>query len=286
MDDYEQRNDAGGAGQVQRAACPFEVTQAGLDAQTGEYRIGGYMNTFGAMHSRRIIHPRGFLKWLAKHRNARLPMLGNHGEGVASYAMIGEWDTFEHHEGRGMYWAGRVGSGTQLADDARRLLDQKLLRQLSFGFVVRQGRWVSLKDADLDPHLRAAMEAAELDEAYAVFDWYPVEGSIVDVADDPGARIAAKLRDEISSLKQQLAGQSPAPSGAASIDLAALRETFDGFLEDFKLAAIEALNTDPDVIQAARDRAESVADFVQRNRAVERAGLQQRLDAAVKGLPA
>jgi phage head maturation protease len=226
------------AQRVEHAAGSFEISRAGMDEQTGEYRVAGYMNTFGAMHSRRIIHPRGFLKWLANHRNAHLPMLGNHGEVGGTYATIGEWDTFEHHEGRGMFWAGRVGSGTQLADDARRLLDQKLLRQLSFGFVVRQGRWVSLKDADLDAHLRGAMEAAELDEAYAVLDWYPVEGSIVDVADDPGARIAAKLRDEISTLKQQLAGQHPNLTESAIEPLlnqirAVIREAVGAALDEF-----------------------------------------------------
>ena len=78
-----------------------------------------------------------------------------------------------------------------LASQARTLLEQRILRQLSVGWISRQTRWVTSKDADLDPHVKEALADAGVDEALAFMDWYPVEGSVVDVADDPAARLAA-----------------------------------------------------------------------------------------------
>jgi phage head maturation protease len=243
--------------EILRASLPFEIARAGTD-ESGQYRVSGYMNTFRVMHSRRILHPRGFLAWKKKNPNAVLPMLANHGE-VEAFATIGEWDTFAYHEGKGMLWAGRVGSGTRTADEARVLLEQKLLRQLSFGFVSRQARWINVKDADVDPLIRGPMEEAELDEVYAHLDWYPVEGSIVDVADDPGARLAAKL------------GGSPELAAV----LAGLQARFDEWVESFREAALQAL-CDRELI----DSAKALRDDWSEEREVETdelAALRQRL---------
>lgn len=246
-----------------RETFAFKLERAGLTAE-GEYRVRGVLNTFGVTHSRRLLHPRGFAAWLERTGGrARLPMLANHGY-LEGFATIGEWDAFELVEGRGMIWSGRVGRGTPLTDQARTLLDQNLLRQLSVGWVARQKRYVSLKDADLDPHIRRAMEAAEVEEVLAFFDWYPVEGSIVDVGDDPGARLAADLRGELSAavnplvervaaLEQAVAGEQAGTEPLLEEVARFVRGLFERAFEEWKttaLEAVEAMVQDPEAAYA------------------------------------
>ena len=196
---------------------------------------------------------------------ARLAMLANHGFEVGGFATIGEWDRFERSE-RGMVWGGRIGHSTPPADQARTLLEQKLLNQLSVGWVPVQRRFVTLKDADLDPHIKQAMEDAGVDEVYAYLDWYPVEGSIVDVGDDPGARIAAQLHTELKAdlveeIKKTIEGSGFGVQGSEGgfAELAkqlqeSNRTLFEGALHDFRNQAIEALEAlvvDPEADYAA-----------------------------------
>jgi hypothetical protein len=251
-------------------ALPFALEHAGL-GDDGVYRVTGIMNTFKVTHSRRILHPRGFQNWLKRTRGkATLQMLGNHGLDVSGFATIGQWDRFELVEAVGMRWSGRVGEGTPLADQARTLLDQKLLSQLSVGWVPLQQRWLRKDDADLDAHFKDAMEEAGVDEVLAFIDWYPVEGSIVDVADDPGARIAARLADsETAQLKAEvteLRGQVERLSQAGgSLDttalLAGLREQAGEFIGELQDAVIEALYSD-ELVQAAADDLQAQAHEV------------------------
>jgi hypothetical protein len=144
-----------------------------------------------------------------------------------------------------MRWGGFVGEGTPLADETRTLLRQKILRQLSFGWEPRSPRrWVSAKDKDLDPHYAKELEASGVTEALAFDDWEPYEGSIVDLADDRQARLAAALG---------LSGPGAADSQSVrDAVLEALGEEFSQFLADFKDAVLEALANDAAVIGAAR----------------------------------
>jgi len=176
-----------------RAALPFTIETAAAD-EAGRFRVSGVMNSFRATHSGRILHPRGFEAWLKREPGATLPMLANHGFISGGFATIGVWDRFERVQG-GMRWSGYLANAVPLATEARALLEQGVLRQLSVGWVTRQARWVTLQDADLEPQIKAALLEGGLVEARVFMDWYPVEGSIVDVADDPAARIAAGLSD-------------------------------------------------------------------------------------------
>ena len=258
-----------------RDSFGFQIETAGPDPESQQYRVRGWMNTFAVTHSRRLLHPRGFQNWLTRTGGKqRLPMLANHGLDVGGFASIGKWDRFEFHEGKGMLWSGYIGQGTPAADQARTLLDQRILDQLSVGWVPLQARLVTLKDADLDPLVKAAMEEAGVEEVRAYLDWYPVEGSVVDVADDPGARIAARLEALEERLERALPaggrdGESAELMAAVralaervetlakrpvEVDSSGLRTMFKEFLEAFKADALEvfeAVAADPHADYAA-----------------------------------
>jgi len=223
-------------------ALPFAIERAQLD-DDGIFRVTGIANTFGVMHSRRILHPRGFQNWLKRTKGKQpLPMLGNHGYDAGGFATIGQWDSFELVEGVGMRWSGRVGEGTPMSDQARLLLGQRLLGQLSIGWVSLQSRWVHKDDSDLDEHFKQKMEEVGADEIYAFLDWYPLEGSIVDVADDPGARLAAQYGQQLAALSTQISelkaavaepwGLNAEPSIQAAIE-AALKSVDSRFDQRF-----------------------------------------------------
>lgn len=253
-----------------RDSFGFAIETAGIDAETQQYRLRGWMNTFRVTHSRRLLHPRGFQNWLARSSGTpTLPMLANHGCDVGGFGTIGKWDRFEFHEGKGMLWSGYVGQGTPAADQARALLGQGILDQLSVGWVPLEAQYVSLTDTDLDPLIKQAMEEAGVDEVRAYLDWYPIEGSIVDVADDPGARIAARLDAIEERLRGVLdPGAMAGPGGRTiearlgelaqaietlkqrpvEVDSSGLRTIFKEFLGAFRADALEvfeAIAADP-----------------------------------------
>lgn len=208
-----------------RAAMPFEVETAGLDGG-GQFRISGIMNSFGVTHSGRLLHPRGFENWLKRSPGVTLPMLANHGDGPG-FATIGVWDGFTRTS-QGMRWSGYVAEGVPLADQARTLLEQRVLRQLSVGWITRPGRWVKSSDTDLDPHVQQVLEESGADEALVYLDWYPVEGSIVDVGDDPAARLAA--------------GAGGAAAAVAE-SLAAVNKLIEGFIEGLDQRLADLIET-------------------------------------------
>lgn len=245
-----QNSDCGAAGYIERAAFPFTIETAGEDAD-GRFRVRGVMNSFAVMQSGRLLHPAAYKRWIKARGNATVPMLANHGQVNAGFASIGVWDEFDFVEGKGAVWGGYIAKGTKLADEARALLEQKILRQLSVGWNVRQARYVTDRDTDLDPFVKRALEDAGANECLCYFDWTPVEGSVVDVADDPDARIARNggagenaavtaLRGEVASLRAELAALRATAGGPAA---ALTHELFSEFLEDFKAAALEALHS-------------------------------------------
>jgi len=150
--------------QIQRAALPFAIESAGVDDES-RFRVSGIMSTFKVMRSRRILHPRGFKNWLKRTRGkAALPMLADHGVNVGGFASIGLWDRFDFIEGRGMRWSGWVGEGTPLADQARTLLGQKILHQLSIGWLSLQQRFIRKDDSDLDEHAAHVRDLSVADQ--------------------------------------------------------------------------------------------------------------------------
>lgn len=260
-------NQGSAPGERCSAALPFVIESAGIQGDT--FRVRGVMNSFGAQHSRRLLHPAAFKKWLAaKSPDATLPMLAQHGNVMGGFATVGQWDQFAFDPKRGMIWGGYVGKGTQLTDEARALLSQRLLKQLSVGWITRQARYVRLTDADLDPELRRAMEESHIDEAQAFLDWYPVEGSLVDVADDPNALLAARseagatatiaaLRADVDAVRAELAEFK---TGGGNVLWAALDEALADWVAEFKNAAINALQSDLDIGDAATGLREDLAE--------------------------
>lgn len=250
----------------ERAAFQFQIETAAEGAD-GRFRISGIMNSFGVTHSRRVLCAAPFEAWCNQNPKATLPMLANHGE-VAGFGTIGIWDGFERVPG-GMRWTGYLAKGVPLADQARMLLEQNVLRQLSVGWVSRQARYVSVKDKDLDPELQQALADAAVDEALAYIDWYPVEGSIVDVGDDPRARVAAELEVrefDYSGLATQL-GANLAPALNEMVSTAvrtALDERLKAAADDIEsrvadLVAAHLATMDPEHACCAAD-AETEAD--------------------------
>lgn len=248
-----------------RGAFAFEIERAEI-GDDGAFLVRGVMNSFRPMRSRRILHPQGYIEWLERSPGARLPMLANHGYGGGgAYAVIGTWDEFSYDPARGAVWGGTVGSGTALCDEARTLLSQGLLRGLSWGWCpLAPARWVTLKDADLDAHFRAVMEADGVDECYACWRYEPVEGSIVDVADDRLGLLAARQAaadadalaaigarvDEIGvavrSLAVSLTGARLATGDALDSQIAEIMRRMTDGMETRLAQMIEAHMMDPD----------------------------------------
>jgi hypothetical protein len=192
----------------------------------GAFRISGWMNTFRVTSSGRMLDPRDFERWLQSHagETPTLPMLINHGFTVEGIATIGLWDAFEFDPNRGMRWSGFVAEGTPLAEQTRVLLRQKALRQLSVRVnPSAKRRTVTADERDLPDNIRNAIEASGLEGVLLFQEWFPMEGSVVDVADDVGARIAASVR----------------PEGDVLSELRALSERLDRALSSGALSAAE-----------------------------------------------
>lgn len=230
------------------ATMPFAIERAGLDESTGQYRVSGIMNSFRVMSSGRLLHPAGFQKWRAASPQATLPMYANHAWGKqADFASIGRWDGFEFTE-RGMLWHGWVGEGTPLADQARTLLKQRLLDQLSLDWE-GQARVVHRDAPDVDEYVAAALDSAGAKSARVFFDWEPFGGSLVDAADDAHARLVAgpehedldTLRREVAELRAVI--ETARGSAEVAAVMAGLGEAFTDWVQRFQLAALEALES-------------------------------------------
>lgn len=181
--------------------------------EDGVFRVVGRMNSFGVMRSRRLLHPAAFADWLAANPDATLPMLANHGYIGGGFATVGRWTSFKVDKS-GMTWSGFIGGqndddSTELQRDARRLLAQKVLDGLSLGWE-GSGRWANIDEPDLDPLVKGALKKANVKEAFVFYSWAPVEGSLVDVGDDPLARVARRgeapdhVAESLSAIRAQL----------------------------------------------------------------------------------
>ena len=261
-----------GNGEILRAAVPASIEKAA--EQDGKFRIRGVANTFTLMHSGRVFAPTAFDRWLKRTGSVRLPLLLNHGVAVNGPATIGGVDGVTADQKRGLLFNGWVAEGTQNANDARALISQAALRSVSIGWVPRRTYWVRRNNADIEPWLVEQMDASGVDEAHVCGEADLVEISVVDVADDPGAILAARadaaalaeLRQEVAGLRAEVA----AIKAAGGVDVAglqaALAEQLDSFLDDFKLAAVEALMHDPEIVEGARAAHEDLAADLQDSR--------------------
>ncbi len=171
-------------------AC-FSASFERAASQDGRFRIRGVANTFGVMRSGRMFHPNAFDKWLAANAQPNLALLGNHGMDVAGFASIGRVDGARVSK-QGLVFDAWIGEATQLARDARALVEEGTLKGISVGWMARGMSRVHIDDPKLDPALAEALRAAEAHSADVTTRADLVEISLVDVADDAGATLAAR----------------------------------------------------------------------------------------------
>jgi len=261
--------------QIERACLSCDISAAVEEEEPERLRITGVVHSFGATYSRRLLHPQGFINWMKRNPKAQLPMLAAHGyHGTdAVYSTIGQWDSFSYHKNRGAVWSGWIGQGTKLQEESRALVKQKLLTQLSWGWWPRRQQRVHIGDEDLDPHFKRIMEENEWDDALAFTEFDLCEASLVDIADDPGARLAARvgvagverldtIEQRVAQLGQRLDRLSAAGGSSDTAALvASLREHSAEWFDDFRDAVIELLASDEAIHAAARDLREEANDL-------------------------
>ncbi len=244
---------------LQHASYSLQIETAQRDEQ-GNLRIKGLANTFGVMRSRRVLLPSAFNDWLAGNNgNVNINLLANHGF-VPGFASIGKVETMRVTN-KGLQFEGFIGKGTVLMDEAATLVESKILDSFSLGWMSNQSRVVSREDSDLDPHLKKLFsQNKELTHLWAFFRVEVVELSLVDVADDRGAKLAADFRrglldDVRSALRDSQPATktgTPVPDSAAVQDAIAtiVREQIarmDDRLSEFKdevVGAVEGVLAD------------------------------------------
>ena len=169
-----------------------DVVTAGFEhaeSDDGKYRIKGVANTFGLMRSGRIIDPRAFDDWAKKaDGNISIPIMVQHGA-VSGLATVGRVDFVSIDPAKGLRFEAVIASGTQQARDVQALIEEGILGNISIGWRPYHIRHINVKDAD--EALANAMRERRISSAELHLKAELVEISIVDVPDDPGARIGA-----------------------------------------------------------------------------------------------
>lgn len=243
----------------------IEAAEVGAD---NVRRIRGYANTFGVMRSGRIIHPQAVEDWLAANPQATLALLAQHGY-VSDFATIGRVDTLKVQRTRGLYFEATLATGTALADQAWTLVSQKLLGSLSIGWIGRQARWVRADDVDLDPWLAKKMKEAGASECYAFLAVELLEISLVDIGDDRGAKLAARLStEEIAAVAEAVARRvtpAAAPGAEASqaaveASLKAVGKVIEEFATGLENRLVETIEAAVEARDAYRADCASLAD--------------------------
>jgi hypothetical protein len=266
---------------TERMALPCELQALGEDDQ-GRLRVRGVLHSFGPTYSRRLLHPNGFANWLKRNPGAKLPMLAQHGlQHSAAYSTVGEWDKIQLAGGKAV-WEGWIGQGTELQAETRSLVKQGLIKQLSWGWITIKTAWVSVNDKDLDPHFGKILKENDWPEAKAFIEYDLVEGSVVDIADDPGAKLAAgrmaietavaPLKAEVEELRarvERMSAGRESPELAGTLEV--IGETFESFLSRWQDRAIELLQGDALIGDAADEFRELAADLRDERRDGERA---------------
>lgn len=207
----------------------FELTIERAEARDGKRVVRGVANTFSVMRSRRIIHPQAIEDWLKRAPGASVPLLAQHGY-VEGFATIGQVTGLSVDRERGLLFEARLAAGAPHADTAWALIEQRVLRGVSLGWSSRQARWVTDQDKDLDPWFAQKLKDAGLNEAFAFLDLELVEISLVDVPDDAGALLAARLDPRLRG-NDGASGSADERLVAAAVNAA--RETTTKLMADF-----------------------------------------------------
>jgi len=243
----------------------IEAAEVGAD---NVRRIRGYANTFGVMRSGRIIHPQAVEDWLAANPQATLALLAQHGY-VRDFATIGRVDMLKVQRTRGLYFEATLATGTALADQAWTLVSQKLLGSLSIGWIGKQARWVRADDVDLDPWIAKKMKEAGASECYAFLSVELLEISLVDIGDDRGAKLAARLSaEEIAAVAEAVARRvTPAAApgdqairAAVEASLKAVGNVIEQFATGLENRLVETIEAAVEARDAYRADCASLAD--------------------------
>lgn len=199
------------------------LDEAAYDAQAR--KISGIANTFRVMRSGRLIHPDALSGYLARHPEPVIQLMAQHGQTHETFGTIGVVTSIEPRKNKGLYFEASLARGTVAAEEAATLLAQGALRQVSIGWQTRQARWVTESDVDLDPWVQKQMKLAGVREALVYLAIDLCEISLVDVADDPGALLAAVAGDDgareeriEAKLDRLLAAMTAAPSALLTVE--------------------------------------------------------------------
>ncbi len=232
--------------------------------EAGRRTIRGVANTFRLMRSGRLIHPAAIEKWLASRDAERpIPLLAQHGF-APGFSQIGRITKLAVDRNLGLAFEAMLAEGIALADDAWTMIRQGMAPAVSIGWY-GQARWVRDDEPEIDEWVKEQLARVGAHEAQVFFTVTDLaEISLVDVPDDADARLAARgqprhgaaaqveqLRGEVAALRGAIERMQTAggPAGAAMIET--LRGAMDEFLEEFKSAALDAIENDPSIGEAA-----------------------------------
>ncbi len=211
-------------------------------------RVRGVANTFKLMRSGRLIHPHAFDKQF-KGGAVQVPLLAQHRQ-PTGFASIGRVERVTRDAQRGLVFEATLAKGVELADQAWSLIKQGALSGVSIGWT-GSAKWARRGDVDLDQYVRAALDEAGADEALVFAQAELSEISLVDVGDDPGARLAARQQAELGELQREVAQLrrelAEIRQAGATPEVAALRagldEMFEAWLADFRAACFEIVES-------------------------------------------
>jgi phage head maturation protease len=175
---------------IHRAAFEAKIEVASAGEGEAPFIIRGKANSYGVMRSGRLIMPTAMSAWFESEGEKRLPFMGKHGA-VPGFATIGTATELKS-SASGFEFKASLARGTQLADEARTLISQGHLKNISLGWA-GMSRIVKADDAEIDPAVKRAMKKAGVRIAEVFYVAEPVEISLVDVGDDRHARLAADI---------------------------------------------------------------------------------------------
>lgn len=179
---------------MQRARYDLAIREAGM--VDGRRMLRGVGNTFTLMRSRRLIHPDGVKAWLARNPTPRVPLFAQHGYVRSNFPNIGAVESIAVDEG-GLSFAASVVEGTELADEAWKLIQQKALFGISLGWWSYDVRKMESGSKDTDPYVQEQLDRAGAPYAVVMMDFELVEISVVDAGDDARALLAARIDEGV-----------------------------------------------------------------------------------------
>lgn len=187
----------------------FALTcEAAADQQDGKLRVSGVANSLRVTRSGRLIMPEAVQQFLRDNPTIDLPLMAQHGHTRQTFATIGRIDGMSLDPQRGLVFRGWVGNETDLQREARALIGQGAITQLSIGWICEYDRIKTYQrdEPDLPEWIAAEMDRTRRTRIWAFFQAEIYELSAVDTPDDPGARLAADLDDGQDGLLELAAG--------------------------------------------------------------------------------